>query len=235
MQLTANNKSDDRGPSHWGLFLLPQFLAFIVFSNSGCALFEAYKTPAHANLPEAIGEHREPLSDLAEAGLATNPGTEPKVEDDSPAVVRTGSYSLKNLMSGLCLAFPDSGQTDDPPIQERCRGSDSQIFVVKREGRGNSYTLRNKLSDKVLEVRARSASNGAQLWQTVDNQGDAQRFGFDRKASGQFTIRSLSSGKVLEATDNDEDEGVVIRQWDYEGHTHQVWALTEVGSITPLR
>lgn len=167
---------------------------------------------------------------------------EGEVQENIPAPVETtreyfipdGTYLLKNVMSGKCFEFPEAGKFSDPPRQFACRGTSPQYFRIKRLGANNRYMLQNAFSEKYLQIKGRSMENGGQAEQAYVGSDIVQEFAFDRKAEGQYALRSLFSGKVLDVADNDPEEGIEIHQWDYVGQTNQVWQLLLVGTVKPV-
>ncbi|RYZ57610.1 MAG: hypothetical protein EOP07_09435 [Proteobacteria bacterium] len=164
-----------------------------------------------------------------------------EVEENIPAPVLPkdyfipdGTYLLKNVMSGKCFEFPEAGKFSDPPRQFACRGTSPQYFRIKRLGANNRYMLQNAFSEKYLQIKGRSMDNGGQAEQAFVGSDIVQEFAFDRKAEGQYALRSLFSGKVLDVADNDPEEGIEIHQWDYVGQTNQVWQLLLIGTVQPV-
>jgi hypothetical protein len=166
--------------------------------------------------------------------VPVDPAVPPAAETAKDYFIPDGTYLLKNVMSGKCFEFPEAGKFSDPPRQFACRGTSPQYFRIKRLGLNNRYMLQNAFSEKYLQIKGRSLTNGGQAEQAHVGSDVVQEFAFDRKAEGQYALRSLFSGKVLDVADNDPAEGIEIHQWDYVGQTNQVWELLLVGTVKPV-
>lgn len=86
-----------------------------------------------------------------------------------------GSAALVNVASGKCLAQQDGTRDGLNVLQADCNGSDAQAWYAERY-QGPFFTLRNKQSDKVLELTGnQNAANGVniQTW-SFDGSEDMQ-------------------------------------------------------------
>jgi Ca2+-binding RTX toxin-like protein len=90
--------------------------------------------------------------------------------------------------------------------------------------------IRSVHSDKCADVKDISVSNGALLQQWECWQGLNQLWQFEKIRESFwgkpiYQIRSVNSGKCLEAKDWSTDNGTPIQQWECHGGDNQLWRL----------
>jgi hypothetical protein len=86
------------------------------------------------------------------------------------------------------------------------------------------YQIANKVSNKVLEVKDASNTEGAQIFQWTAVTGKAnQLWQIKKRADGNYNFISKSSGKLMDA--DNCTEGAIIKQYAADGTNSQNWKL----------
>ena len=103
--------------------------------------------------------------------------------------------------------------------------SDTDAFVIDPS---KCYRITSKVSNKLLQVKDASQTDGAQIYQWEANTEDAnQLWQFKKTADGRYTIASRKSGKLMDIQDNTPAgycaEGTVIQQYTADGTNSQKW------------
>ena len=91
-----------------------------------------------------------------------------------------------------------------------------------------TYVLKNRFSDKVMDVSGRSVSDGANIIQYQQTGGTNQMWDITDRGNGYHSIISVSSGKSLEVFNFDSSDGANIVQWSYWGGPTQLWQLDDL-------
>ncbi|WP_116209469.1 RICIN domain-containing protein [Streptomyces olivoreticuli] len=86
-------------------------------------------------------------------------------------------------------------------------------------------------SGKLVEIPdgTEGLADGARAQQWERRDADNQRFTLEAVEDGYYRITSRHSGKVLEVTDAETDNGTAVRQGEWSGGTHQQWRPEPVG------
>ena len=72
-------------------------------------------------------------------------------------------------------------------------------------------------------------SNGEPLCMDPFTGSDAQRFYIEVNGDGNWTIRSLQCGRVIDAGEGDVQDGAPVRLWDDYRLARQRWRIVVVG------
>ena len=133
----------------------------------------------------------------------------------SGAVIASGTYTIRNQVSGLYLA-EQGGQAvqSKPQIWTLTRNEDDTYSICTADGRA-------------LTVEDSSSANGAGI-SLQPYRGDAsQRFTLYRHGDDVYTLLTVSSGNTgcLDVEDTSNAEGAGIRQWEYGGGAGQTFLL----------
>ena len=87
------------------------------------------------------------------------------------------------------------------------------------------YYIKTSIDEKrVLDVKDNSKENGAsiQLWEKSAQNTDNQKFEITKTESGNYIIKAMHSGKVLE-----EKEGSKIQQYEINNKETQEWIINK--------
>jgi len=94
---------------------------------------------------------------------------------------------------------------------------------------GSIYTLTNRDSQKVLEVKGQSTEDGAAVVQWGANGGGNQQWRFESVGAGYYKVINVNSNKLLDTLNGGLDNGVDAVQWPDVGRSSQHWRLISSG------
>ncbi|WP_028610082.1 RICIN domain-containing protein [Paenibacillus harenae] len=90
---------------------------------------------------------------------------------------------------------------------------------------GETYTLRNPNSGKMLDVANGGTANGTNVQIYQDNGNNAQRFTIIDNGDGTHRILAVQSGKALDVADLGTANGTNVQLWTYLGGANQKWRI----------
>ena len=96
---------------------------------------------------------------------------------------------------------------------------------------GATYTLKSKLSNKLLDVSNASMENGANVDCWIDTKSAAQRWIVNDIGKGLYTLTNVLSGKLLHVTVITADS-VVVDQTDNTNSNDVNWTINKAGKDT---
>lgn len=98
--------------------------------------------------------------------------------------------------------------------------------------RSNStyHTIAPLHSQKCVDVKSASTTNGASVQQYSCNRTKAQFFQIVKKSGSYYEIRNRNSGKCLDVSGYSTADGAIIHQWDCHGGYNQQWMFKHVGA-----
>jgi hypothetical protein len=136
----------------------------------------------------------------------------------------TGSYTLKNVNSGLVLGI-NGGSTADgaSAVQWTSTGSYDQMWQ-KLALTGGYTKLVDVKTSKVLGVYQGSKAAGANVVQWNDTGSLDQQWTFVAVESN-YEIVDRNSGLCLAVTGDSKTNGALLIQYTYTGATSQLWQL----------
>ncbi|WP_438433462.1 RICIN domain-containing protein [Gorillibacterium sp. sgz500922] len=94
---------------------------------------------------------------------------------------------------------------------------------------GGVYTLTNKASGKVLDVKDVSTADGAKMQQWTNYTAANQQFRVDDMGGGAYRLTAIHSGKALDVPGSNTASGVQLQQWTDNGTNAQRWQIVDVG------
>lgn len=105
-------------------------------------------------------------------------------------------------------------------------------FVLKnRMGTASTYyKIKNKHSNKVVDVFNCSIMDGSNIIQWSDNGGDNQLWQFIDAGSGYYKISGKQSGKLLTVYCGSITDGAEVVLWSDLGGDYQLWRKIDAGS-----
>lgn len=87
------------------------------------------------------------------------------------------------------------------------------------------YNILASHSNKCVDVRGASTSNGAEIIQWSCNGGDNQSWILYPNGTGYYQIKSRISGKCIDVNGGSTADGANILQWDCHGGDNQLWGF----------
>ncbi|MEU2025808.1 pectate lyase [Streptomyces sp. NPDC016469] len=164
------------------------------------------------------------LSSLILAGVTALVAT-----GSATAAPATGTYSLSNGASGLCLEVPGSGTSDGVQLAQRgCTGAANQTWQLKTSGSG--YTLTAAHSGKCAGVRGASTSAGKAVEQQSCAGGAGQVWTLTPVSGDTYRVVNANGGKCLNVKDGSTAAGALVQQNSCDSATSKRWTFTAAGS-----
>lgn len=92
------------------------------------------------------------------------------------------------------------------------------------------YYISSMLDEsRALDITDGSRDRGARTQLYLYNHSAAQQYSFARNADGSYTITNVGSGKVLDVSDGQAEDGAMVSQWDANGTVAQKWYIRDAG------
>ncbi|WP_405148808.1 RICIN domain-containing protein [Sphaerisporangium sp. NBC_01403] len=130
-------------------------------------------------------------------------------------------YRIVNRNSGKPLAVAGNSAADGAGIVQQTGNAAWRINSAP----GNTFTLTNTGTGKVLDVNGGDPTVGLQLQQWSANGGNNQLWYLRPTGDGYFTIVSRDSGLVADVYGLATEDGARVVQWTATGGVNQQWRL----------
>jgi hypothetical protein len=145
-------------------------------------------------------------------------------------------YTLAALHSGRCLDVAGARNDNGADVlQWDCHGKDNQAWQITR-GADGSYRLTARHSGKCLDVSGASLNNGADVLQWDCHSGNNQKWKISATspappplADGPYTLAARHSGKCLDVSGANPNDGANVLQRKCHGKDNQKWQITKEG------
>jgi hypothetical protein len=146
-------------------------------------------------------------------------------------------YRIVNRNSNKCVDIYFNSRENGAAVHQwECLNPatyQSQVFVLQPQG-GGYYTLFNRNSGRCLDVIDANPANGAQLqqWSCNGNAQQAWRTQPVETVNGDeyMYLVAKHSGRCLDVTNGNLENGVRLQQWDCIGTPQMKWKLQSVES-----
>ncbi|KEK23079.1 RICIN domain-containing protein [Bacillus gaemokensis] len=191
-------------------------------TNEVTAIHESNCKEAQKKIVTGIGE-----AELAAAGVIV--AEKLKIQDAIRAF-NEGKLSAEELLNvneqltqKLRKITSDEKQQQDTLQKAKklcCEGVDDIDY-------SGVYIIRNKGSQKVLDVFSASKDNGVNVQQWEYNGGDHQKWKLEKQADGYYTIKAVHSGKLLTVSGASNSDGANVEQWEDIGGDNQKWKIVK--------
>ncbi len=139
--------------------------------------------------------------------------------------VLSSSLIVSTLLGALAITSCSTDSVDED-LDNTELTAVSQSFATPVNGR--IYTIRNRNSNRFMNISNRSNSNGANLQQfgTSVSSGQTHRqWEVINTSNGFVRLRGVDSGKSLEVRNGSNSNGANVEQRAYGGETHQQWEI----------
>ncbi|GII75295.1 hypothetical protein Sru01_02770 [Sphaerisporangium rufum] len=158
---------------------------------------------------------------LALAGTIAGAGS-------AAAAPTSGTYTLVNAGSNLCLDVPGASGSDGVQlVQSGCNGGAGQSWTVTSVSGG--VTLKAAHSGKCAGVKDASTSAGKAVQQEGCSGASSQTW--QLTASGSYyRVVNANGGKCLNVKDSSTSAGALIQQNSCDSVTSKQWTLAPAGS-----
>lgn len=146
------------------------------------------------------------------------------------AAPATGSYSLKNAASGLCLGVPGASTSAGVQLtQSSCSGAAAQTWKLTAAGSG--YSLAAAHSSKCAGVRDASTSAGKAVEQQNCGSAATQVWKLTAVSGNTYRVVNSNGGKCLNVKDSSKASGALIQQNSCDSVTSKSWTFTASGTV----
>ncbi len=152
------------------------------------------------------------------------------VTGSASAAPAAGSYSLKNVASGLCLGVPGAGTAAGTQLaQSACSGAANQTWKLTASGSG--YTLAAAHSAKCAGVRDASTSAGKAVEQQNCAGSATQVWTLTLVSGNTYRVVNSNGGKCLNVKDSSTASGALVQQNSCDSVTSKSWTFTASGTV----
>jgi thermitase len=104
-------------------------------------------------------------------------------------------------------------------------------WVAPSDIQAGVYQVVNVNSGKCLDVKDKLIPNNTPVQQFGCNMvGENQKWQIEPLGSGLYKLTAMHSGRVLDVTGGDLNDGSKVIQWDYLGGSNQKWLIQASGS-----
>ncbi|MFC4534534.1 pectate lyase [Sphaerisporangium dianthi] len=142
------------------------------------------------------------------------------------AAPTSGSYTLVNAGSGLCLDAPGSSDGTQL-VQSSCNGGGNQVWTLTSSGGG--VTLRAGSTGKCAGVKDASTSAGKAVQLESCSGASSQTWQLTESGS-DYRVVNANGGKCLNVKDSSTSSGALVQQNSCDSVTSKQWRLTPAGS-----
>lgn len=145
------------------------------------------------------------------------------------AAPATGSYSLKNAASGLCLGVPGASTSDGTQLdQSACNGAANRTWKLTASGSG--YTLAAAHSSRCAGVKDASTSAGKAVEQQSCSGAATQVWTLASVSGNTYRVVNSNGGKCLNVKDSSTASGALVQQNSCDSVTSKSWTFTASGT-----
>ncbi|MGW4644148.1 pectate lyase [Sphaerisporangium sp. NPDC004334] len=142
------------------------------------------------------------------------------------AAPTSGSYTLVNAGSGLCLDAP-GGSDGTQLVQSSCSGGGNQVWTLASASGG--VTLKAGGSGKCAGVKDASTSAGKAVQLESCTGASSQSWQLTESGSN-YRVVNANGGKCLNVKDSSTSPGALIQQNSCDSVTSKQWRLAPAGS-----
>ncbi|WAJ71773.1 RICIN domain-containing protein [Catenovulum adriaticum] len=223
----------------------PQFLPrlngneIIHMTNKECRMYSdigAFNMPVSEGAYRLVAKHSGKALDVngcstaSAANVQQWPWTGGECQRWDLEYLGNGDYKITSINSGQALEVNACSTSNGGNVQQYpWNDADCQKWKIEPVG-GDYFRLVNKNSGLVLDVDACSSSDGqnVQQWQWLA--GDCQQWKLEPVSpnainSGEYSITSKNSNKVLDVAGCGTTAGDNVQQWPWSGANCQRWIL----------
>ena len=158
----------------------------------------------------------------------------PQLLPATSANIANGEYSVQHKSSNKYIS---AGRLVDDGISTKLwewTDNNDQIFIFERQP-DNTYSIKSKYSNKVLDVGGISLERGADVVQYLWNGLNNQRWYIVYCGNGYYKFIAKHSGQALDVHANGSANGTNIHQWTDDGSDRQKFKLiVQDLQFTPL-
>ena len=145
-----------------------------------------------------------------------------------------GFYYIRGIGSGLYLSVLGGRTANSTNVCiETFSQSAAQKFRFEMVDKNRNwpdgvFTVKSKFG-KVLDVKAASLNNTANVQLYKSNGTDAQKFRLEYAGNGFYTIYNENSGKALDVSGGRDKNGANVQQYTGNGSNAQKWKIVSTG------
>ena len=163
--------------------------------------------------------------------IQNNTNTSSKIEIKSSQVIEDGTYRIamfSNKNIGLDINGGSKDNEANVILWEWYEENNIQKQFEIEYGNDGYYIIRNKNSNKVLDVQNAGMTNGSNVWQYEQNGSDAQKWIIQRNSNGSYSIISKLNGLYLDIQNGNIANGGNVQVYEGNGSTAQQFTFIEL-------
>ena len=133
--------------------------------------------------------------------IQNNTNTSSKIETKSSKVIEDGTYRIAMFSNPSIGVDIEAGSKDNEAnvlLWDWYEENNVQKQFELEYGNDGYYIIRNKNSNKVLDVQNAGMTNGSNVWQYEENGSDAQKWIIQKNSNGSYSIISKLNGLYLD-------------------------------------
>lgn len=135
--------------------------------------------------------------------------------------VGTGYYFIITFSSKCLDIQAKSLESRAKIIQNECQSGDNQKWIFIRKS-DDSYVVKSKLSEKVMDISGASLEKGTEVIQFTEHSRANQRFRIEPSGNG-CKIVNINSTLCLDIKGASTDNSTPLIQWDCHGGQNQIF------------
>ena len=168
---------------------------------------------------------------IEEVEIQNNTNTSSKIETKSSKVLEDGTYRIamfSNPSIGVDIEAGSKENGANVLLWEWYEGNNLQKqFYVEYDSSGY-YIIRNKNSNKVLDVQNGGMTNYTNVWQYEENGSDAQKWVIQKNTNGSYSIISKLNGLYLDIQNGNIANGGNVQVYEGNGSNSQQFSFIEL-------
>ncbi len=106
----------------------------------------------------------------------------------------------------------------------------AELDCIQVSQTSSEFMIKNRNSEKYLEVVSASTQDGASIGQWGDTDYSCQKWIFEEAGSDRFRIKNVNSGMYLTIENSSNSDGANAIQTTYSSNSSQLWELQETDS-----
>ena len=177
---------------------------------------------------EELNENESFIQDLE---IQNNTNISSKIETKSSKVIEDGTYRIAMFSNPSIGVDIEAGSKDNEAnvlLWDWYEENNVQKQFELEYGNDGYYIIRNKNSNKVLDVQNAGMTNGSNVWQYEENGSDAQKWIIQKNTNGSYSIISKLNGLYLDIQNGNIIPGANVQVYEENGSSAQQFTFIEI-------
>ena len=163
--------------------------------------------------------------------IQNNTNTSSKIQTKSSKVIEDGTYRIamySNPNIGLDINGGSKENEANVLLWDWYEENNVQKQFELEYGNDGYYIIRNKNSNKVLDVQNAGMTNGSNVWQYEENGSDAQKWIIQKNTNGSYSIISKLNGLHLDIQNGNIIPGANVQVYEENDSSAQQFTFIEI-------